>query len=56
MAYVLINDQQPAAEYSEFVEDMKEAENEGQCRFAVYDVSYTNEANQIRDKIVFFMW
>ena len=45
-----------AANYSEFLEDMKEAEKDGQCRFAIYDIAYTNAASQARNKIVFFMW
>lgn len=44
------------AEYKDFLEDMKEAETVGQCRYAIYDVEYQTKDGQPRNKLVFFMW
>jgi hypothetical protein len=44
------------AEYKDFLADMTEAEEQGECRYAIYDVEYQTKDNQSRNKLVFFMW
>jgi len=46
----------PEATYDEFLVDMKAAESAGECRYAVFDASFSTPDGQPRNKIVFFMW
>lgn len=46
----------PTASYDSFVEEMKEAETNRQCRYAVYDAEYKLKDGQTRQKLVFFLW
>jgi hypothetical protein len=46
----------PSATYADFTEDMKAAEKNGECRYAVFDAEYQTAAGQSRNKILFFMW
>jgi hypothetical protein len=47
---------EPDATYDNFLADLKVAETQGLCRFAVFDAAFSTEDGQIRNKIVFFMW
>jgi len=42
--------------YDEFLSDMKSAQGLQQCRYAIYDMQYFNPNNQLRNKLLFFMW
>jgi len=47
---------EPEATYDDLLAELKAAESEGQCRYAVYDAAYATPDGQPRNKIVFFMW
>jgi cofilin len=47
---------EPSATYDEFVEELKAAEKEKECRYAVFDAEFSTKDGQPRNKIVFFMW
>jgi len=47
---------QPSATYEDFVEDLKEAELQRQCRYGIYDAVYKLKDGQNRTKLVFFLW
>jgi len=47
---------EPSATYDDFLADLKHAEENDQCRFAVFDAEFTTKDGQPRNKIVFFMW
>jgi hypothetical protein len=44
------------ASYDSFVEEFKEAEEQRQCRYGVYDADYKLNDGQSRQKLVFFLW
>lgn len=46
----------PSCTYENFVEDLKEAETQRQCRYGVYDAEYKLKDGQNRTKLVFFLW
>lgn len=46
----------PNADYDEFVECLKQAEEKQQCRYGVYDAAYNLQDGQKRNKLVFFLW
>jgi cofilin len=46
----------PGSTYEEFVEDMKEAEDKRECRYAIFDAVYKLKDGQNRTKLVFFLW
>jgi cofilin len=46
----------PSATYDDFVEDLREAEQQKQGRYGVYDAEYKLKDGQSRQKIVFFLW
>jgi len=45
-----------SATYNDFLEDMTEAEQAKECRYAVFDADYTLKDGQQRSKLVFFLW
>lgn len=47
---------EPSATYDDFLADMKKAEENDQCRFAVFDAEFNSKDGVLRNKIVFFMW
>jgi len=46
----------PSANYDSFVEDLKEAEDQRECRYGVFDAAFTLSDGQNRSKLVFFLW
>lgn len=46
----------PSATFDNFVEEMKEAEDKRECRYAVFDAQFTLKDGQHRSKLVFFLW
>lgn len=46
----------PSSSYDGFVEEFKEAEQNRQCRYGVYDAEYKLKDGQTRQKLVFFLW
>jgi hypothetical protein len=46
----------PAANYDNFVEELKEAEEARKCRYGVFDAEYKLKDGQTRQKLVFFLW
>lgn len=44
------------ATYDEFTDELKLAEQTGECRYAVFDAEYQTPSGQARNKILFFMW
>lgn len=44
------------ATYTDFLEDMTEAEQKKECRYAVFDADYVLKDGQQRSKLVFFLW
>lgn len=44
------------ASYDNFVEDFKEAEDQRQCRYGIFDAEYQLSDGQQRTKLVFFLW
>lgn len=42
--------------YEDMVEDMVEAQNQKECRYAVFDAEYTLPNGQKRQKLVFYIW
>jgi hypothetical protein len=45
-----------SASYDEFLNDMKRARDNGECRYAVYDAEYLTDNGQQRNKLVFILW
>ena len=45
-----------AATFDEFVADLKEAEEQNECRYAVFDAEFNLNDGQKRTKLVFFLW
>ena len=46
----------PDATYDDFVDQFKEAEGTGQCRYGVFDAEYQTKDGNTKNKLVFFMW
>lgn len=46
----------PSSTYDNFVEDLKEAEEQKQCRYGIFDAEYKLKDGQNRSKLVFFLW
>jgi len=46
----------PSANYDDFVECLKEAEEKRECRYAVFDAEFELSNGQKRSKLVFFLW
>jgi cofilin len=46
----------PCASYDDMVEELKEAEDKRECRYAVFDADYELNDGQKRSKLVFFLW
>lgn len=44
------------ATYDEFVQDLFDAEQKKECRYAVYDAEYEAATGMQKNKILFFMW
>lgn len=44
------------ATFDEFVADLKEAEEQHECRYAVFDAEFNLNDGQKRTKLVFFLW
>lgn len=44
------------ASYENLVEEFKDAEENKQCRYAVFDADYELKDGQKRSKLVFFLW
>ena len=42
--------------YDDFVNELSEAEGQGQCRYAVFDAEYRLTDGQKRSKLVFIYW
>ncbi len=42
--------------YENLVEEFKDAEDDKQCRYAVFDAEYELKDRQKRSKLVFFLW
>lgn len=42
--------------YDAFVQDLKDAEKNKECRYAVFDAEFQTKEGQPRNKIVFFAW
>lgn len=45
-----------ASTYVDFLNELKDAEQAQECRYAIFDVEYATKDGQPRNKIVFFMW
>jgi len=46
----------PGATYESFTEDLYDAEQKKECRYAVYDAEYEAATGMQKNKILFFMW
>lgn len=46
----------PQASYENLIEEFKDAEENKQCRYAVFDADYELKDGQKRSKLVFFLW
>jgi len=46
----------PSATFEQFVEELKDAETQQQCRYAIFDAEYKLKDGQNRTKLVFFLW
>jgi len=46
----------PDSTFDQFVDELKEAETERQCRYAIFDAIYKLKDGQNRTKLVFFLW
>jgi len=44
------------ATYESFTEDLYDAEQKKECRYAVYDAEYEAATGMQKNKILFFMW
>ena len=42
--------------YDDFVERLKEAETNNQCRYAVYDAAYVAESGANSNKLIMITW
>jgi hypothetical protein len=46
----------PMASYDHLIQDLLEAEQKQECRYAIYDAEYRLQDGQQRSKLVFFLW
>jgi cofilin len=44
------------ATYEDFVEDLKQAENAKQCRYAIFDAKYQKVGSHEHQKLFFLLW
>ncbi len=44
------------AKYDDFIQDLLDAEEKKECRYAIYDAEYDLSDGQKRTKLVFFLW
>jgi hypothetical protein len=44
------------ATYDEFLEDLREAEQKDECRYAIYDYGYTTKSGAAKEKLAFVAW
>jgi hypothetical protein len=46
----------PQSSFDNFIDEFKEAEEQRECRYGVFDAEYNLNDGQSRQKLVFFLW